>query len=116
MNNLIDTAVNEKSTDIHFEPDENEMRVRIRKDGILVVLQDIPNWLVPALTSRLKIMGNLDISEKRLPQDGRIQWEDYLGKLDIRISSLPTRFGEKIVLRILRSNVTLDSLADLKIK
>ena len=112
-NNLIAKAIEEQATDIHFEPEENQMRVRLRIDGILTNLQDLPNWVMAPIISRIKIMGNLDISEKRLPQDGRIQWKDSLGNVDIRLSSLPTRFGEKLVLRILRSNVKLDSLDDL---
>ena len=101
-------------SDIHVEPQENCLAVRFRLDGVLhKLLDDLPKSLIPAITSRLKIMAELDIAERRMPQDGRIRRSYHGRKMDFRVSTLPSRHGEKVVLRLLDSGTTqlgLDSL------
>jgi len=92
------------SSDIHFEPYENESRVRFRLDGKLIEQFNIPKKEYPVIINKIKIKANLDIAEKRLPQDGRISLKSMEDEFDIRVSTLPTLFGEKIVLRILNRN------------
>ena len=109
---LID-ALKRGASDIHIEPYEKEFRVRFRIDGILYNVMALPMKLRDPLISRLKIMAKLDISEKRLPQDGRIKIrlkvEDRSREMDFRVSSLPTLWGEKIVLRLLdKTKLMLD--------
>jgi len=95
-------AVRQKASDIHFEPYEKEYRIRFRIDGILREVVNPPRNLTPRLSSRLKIMSQMDISERRIPQDGRIQIKLSKNRaIDFRVNTLPTMFGEKIVLRIL---------------
>src|SRR4030088_3005316 len=112
--NLVPTdAVKRGASDIHIEPYEKEFRVRFRIDGVLQAIMSPPMTLKDAITSRLKIMAKLDISEKRLPQDGRIMLKMNIGgrkkQLDFRVSTLPTLWGEKIVLRLLdKENLRLD--------
>ena len=106
-------AVKRGASDIHFEPYEREFRLRFRIDGILETTMNPPIKLRDVITSRIKIMANLDISEKRVPQDGRIRVrlrvDDRLKELDFRVSTLPTLFGEKIVMRLLdRDNLMFD--------
>jgi type II secretory ATPase GspE/PulE/Tfp pilus assembly ATPase PilB-like protein len=106
-------AVKRGASDIHIEPYEKEFRVRFRIDGVLQAIMSPPMKLKDAITSRLKIMAKLDISEKRLPQDGRIMLKMNIGgrkkQLDFRVSTLPTLWGEKIVLRLLdKENLRLD--------
>ncbi|MHC5028064.1 MAG: GspE/PulE family protein, partial [Planctomycetota bacterium] len=113
VNHIIQTAMKEGASDIHVEPDERTMRVRFRIDGVLFEMMNPPRKMHAALTSRLKIMANLDIAEKRLPQDGRIRVTVLGRNIDLRMSTVPTPKGEKTVLRILddRSiDVTLDQL------
>ena len=98
---IIHEAIRRRASDIHFEPLARRFRVRYRIDGVLVEVEAPPQHLHLALISRLKIMANLSIAEKRLPQDGRIQIAVADGPLDLRVSSLPTAHGESIVLRIL---------------
>src|SRR5258708_24899513 len=104
-NLVLTDAVKRGASDIHMEPYEKEFRVRFRIDGILQSIMTRPLKLKDAITSRLKIMAKLDISEKRLPQDGRIMLKMALGgkkkQLDFRVSTLPTLWGEKIVMRLL---------------
>ncbi|MGD0339103.1 MAG: GspE/PulE family protein [Bacteroidota bacterium] len=109
VNRIITDAIHMGASDIHIEPYERTMRVRYRLDGVLhEVMQPSPSQVKP-LISRLKIMADLDIAEKRRPQDGRIRVKQGDRVIDIRVSSLPTDFGEKIVLRILdKSQVQLD--------
>src|SRR6202012_1960402 len=113
VNMILTDAVKRRASDIHIEPYEKELRVRFRIDGQLQNVMAPPLKLKDAITSRVKIMAKLDISEKRLPQDGRIMIK-YLkdGKkkeLDFRVSTVPTLFGEKIVLRLLdKENLRLD--------
>ncbi|WP_211916000.1 type IV-A pilus assembly ATPase PilB [Vibrio sp. B1REV9] len=100
-------AVRKSASDIHFEPYENLYRVRLRCDGILVESQQPPSHLSRRLSARIKILSRLDISERRLPQDGRIKLKlNQETAIDIRVSTLPTLFGEKLVLRLLHSNAS----------
>lgn len=107
---LIEEADALKSSDIHFEPYEKKCRVRFRIDGKLIERYIINKADYPALVNRLKILSNLDISEKRLPQDGRILFERSNLKFDVRVSVMPTIHGEKIVLRLLSKDQGLLSL------
>jgi type IV pilus assembly protein PilB len=100
-NYLICNAVKEGASDIHIEPGEKKMRIRYRIDGMLFEVMSPPQNMHPALVSRLKIMANLDISERRMPQDGRIRAIVRNRYVDFRISTLPTTQGEKVVIRIL---------------
>ncbi len=113
VNLILTDAVKRGASDIHIEPYEKEYRVRFRIDGVLQPIMSPPLKLKDAITSRIKIMSKLDISEKRLPQDGRIMLKVNLGgkkkQLDYRVSTLPTLWGEKIVLRLLdKENLRLD--------
>jgi type IV pilus assembly protein PilB len=113
VNYLIFNAVKEGASDIHIEPQERKLQVRYRIDGLLFEAMHPPSQMHAAIISRLKIMSNLDISERRLPQDGRIRVMVHGRKLDLRLSTLPTAHGEKAVLRILDTRsiqVTLDAL------
>jgi type IV pilus assembly protein PilB len=112
-NLILTDAIKRGASDIHIEPYEKEYRVRFRIDGILYEIMNPPLKLKDAITSRMKILAKLDISEKRLPQDGRIKLkiklEDKNKELDFRVSTLPTLFGEKIVMRLLdKDNLRLD--------
>ena len=113
VNLILTDAVKRGASDIHMEPYEKEFRVRFRIDGVLQAIMSPPLKLKDAITSRLKIMSKLDISEKRLPQDGRIMLKMNLNgkkkQLDFRVSTLPTLWGEKIVMRLLdKENLRLD--------
>jgi len=101
VNNIVEQAVREGASDIHIEPFEKNTRVRYRIDGQLFNALDFPKNLHPAVSSRMKIMSGMDISEKRKPQDGRILLKVLNRRVDLRVSSLPTIYGEKIVIRIL---------------
>lgn len=106
LNDLIVEAKNLKSSDIHIEIYEENCRVRIRIDGLLIQRYLLEKNQYPALINKIKISANLDIAEKRLPQDGRINFEHGNNKFDIRVSVLPTLYGEKIVLRLLNNDAT----------
>lgn len=109
VNSLLFRAVKEKASDIHIEPYEKEMAVRYRIDGILFNVFKPPKKLQNAITSRLKVMANLNIAEKRLPQDGRIPLKVGGKDIDIRFNTVPTAWGERIVMRLQdRSNVVLE--------
>ena len=109
INALLTDAVARGASDIHFECFEHELRVRYRIDGILHEIMKPPLKLRSALISRFKIMANLNISERRVPQDGRIKLKIMNRVIDYRVSTLPTLFGEKVVLRILdKGNLNLD--------
>lgn len=113
VNYIIQTAVKEGASDIHVEPAEKKLKVRFRIDGVLYEMMNPPASMGAAITSRLKIMANLDISERRLPQDGRIRCTVQGRKLDLRLSTLPQTYGEKTVMRILDTksiNVQLEDL------
>ncbi len=101
INELISTAINQGVSDLHFEPYENEFRVRFRVDGKLRIVEQLEQTKRFAYISRLKIMAELDIAEKRRPQDGRIRMGSGVKTVDIRLCTMPTDFGEKVVLRIL---------------
>ncbi|SMO64798.1 general secretion pathway protein E/type IV pilus assembly protein PilB [Balnearium lithotrophicum] len=113
INDILTLAVRAKASDIHFEPFKNKMRVRIRIDGVLKTVRELPSSKIPAVVSRLKIMANLDIAEKRLPQDGRIMIRLGGKEIDIRVSTLPTYFGERVVLRLLSKESVLYSTREL---
>ena len=109
LNMVLLLAIKDKASDIHFEPFEDEYKMRYRVDGVLYELVPPPRHLAPAISSRIKVMSNLDIAERRLPQDGRIELAIGGNQVDIRVSTLPTLFGESVVLRILdRTVVNLD--------
>ncbi|MGH7391198.1 MAG: type IV-A pilus assembly ATPase PilB [Candidatus Rokuibacteriota bacterium] len=104
VNMVLVDAIQRGASDIHFEPYEKVFRIRFRVDGVLHEMLSPPKRLEPAIVSRLKIMANLDIAERRLPQDGRIKLRYNTREIDFRVSVLPTIFGEKAVLRILDKN------------
>jgi type IV pilus assembly protein PilB len=109
VNLVIFQAVQDRASDIHFEPFEDEFKIRYRVDGALYEMTPPPKHLALPVISRLKVMSNLNISERRLPQDGRISLHIANRQIDLRISTLPTQFGESVVLRVLdRSAVNLD--------
>ena len=101
VNSLIEQAIQNRASDIHLEPTENDLRVRFRVDGVLHEVERIPAAIQSPLTSRLKIMAAVDITEKRVPQNGRITVRVDKNKVDLRLATLPTVWGEKVVLRVL---------------
>jgi type IV pilus assembly protein PilB len=101
VNNLIEQAVQNRASDLHLEPSEDEMRVRYRIDGVLHEVDIVPRGVMAALTSRIKIMSGVDITERRVPQNGRITAMIRDRSVDLRTATLPTVWGEKIVLRVL---------------
>lgn len=107
VNKILVKALQEGVSDIHVEPQEEDLRIRFRKDGVLREAFDrLPKKIIPAVTARFKIISNLDIAERRMPQDGRIR-RIYDGrKVDFRVNTLPSRFGEKVCLRILDNSAT----------
>lgn len=113
VNYLIFDAIKQGASDIHIEPKEKALKIRYRIDGILFEAMNPPHNMQASITSRLKIMANLDIAERRLPQDGRIRAVVHGRKVDLRMSTLPTPYGEKVVMRILDNksiNVKLEDL------
>ena len=109
VNSLISDAVGRGASDIHIEPYEKQLRVRFRIDGMLHEMMSPPFKMKNAIISRLKIMAELDIAEKRVPQDGRIKVRMHSKPIDLRVSTLPTIFGEKVVMRILdQTNLQID--------
>jgi type IV pilus assembly protein PilB len=102
-NLMVHDAIKAQASDVHIEPALNAVQVRMRVDGVLRDYMQVPKWLHNAVVSRLKILAKLDIADRRLPQDGRVRVQFQNKPLDIRISTLPTHFGEKVVLRILGS-------------
>lgn len=108
INLVLLQAIKDRASDIHFEPFEDEFKMRYRIDGVLYEMVPPPKHLGPAITSRVKVMANLDIAERRLPQDGRIELTVGGNPVDLRIAVLPTMHGESVVMRVLdRSNVEL---------
>jgi type IV pilus assembly protein PilB len=102
-------AIQDRASDIHFEPFENEFKIRYRVDGALYEMAPPPRHLAPPVISRVKVMASMNIAERRLPQDGRIQKNIAGRNVDLRVSTLPTQFGESVVLRVLdRTTVNLD--------
>ena len=109
VNLVIMQAVSDRASDIHFEPFETEFRIRYRVDGALYEMSPPPKHLAIPVVSRIKVMSNLNISERRVPQDGRIAYNIGNKQIDLRVSTLPTQFGESVVLRVLdRSSVNLE--------
>jgi type IV pilus assembly protein PilB len=109
VNLIIADAIRKRASDIHLEPYEKVFRVRYRIDGVLHDMMNPPKQMEAAILSRVKIMSNLDIAERRLPQDGRLSVKFQSREIDLRVSSLPTTFGEKIVMRVLdKVSVVLD--------
>jgi general secretion pathway protein E len=109
VNRLILRAVEIRASDIHYEPFEKEFKVRFRIDGVLHDIESPPKRLQAAIISRIKIMANLDIAERRLPQDGRIKLKILNREIDFRVSTIPTLFGESVVMRVLdREMLILD--------
>jgi len=109
INLVLLQAIKDKASDIHFEPFEDEFKMRYRIDGVLYEMMPPPAHIAPAISSRIKVMANLDIAEHRVPQDGRIELNVNNLPIDLRVSVLPTMFGESVVMRVLdRSNVSLD--------
>jgi len=113
VNYLISNAIRESASDIHIEPKEGFTRIRYRVDGVLFEVMEAPLKMHPAIVSRIKIMSNLDISERRLPQDGKISVIVDGRGVDLRVSTLPTNHGEKVVIRVLDSKSIMRSLEQL---
>lgn len=113
VNLMFSQAVRSKASDIHIEPYQNSVKIRQRLDGILYDMITAPKYVQSALISRIKVMAKLDIAEKRLPQDGRIEIRVANKEVDVRVSTLPTALGERIVLRLLDKSSVLFSLTDL---
>ena len=113
VNGILGQSNKYQSSDIHIEPREKNIRVRFRLDGRLQDFQILPRDILPSLISRIKILANMDIAETRRPQDGRILFNSSEGRLDLRVSTYPTLYGEKIVLRLLKTTGKLLTLNDL---
>ena len=113
VNMLISKAAADRASDIHIEPTERDLRVRYRIDGVLHEVMRTPRSIMNAVVSRLKIMADIDIAERRRPQDGRISLKVGSRAIDLRVSSLPTIYGEKVVMRILDNSQALLELQDL---
>ncbi|NBB78527.1 MAG: pilus assembly protein PilB [Verrucomicrobia bacterium] len=114
VNLVMQQAIKDKASDIHFEPFEKEFRIRYRIDGALYEMAPPPRNLAVPVTSRIKVLSNMNISERRIPQDGRIKMTIAGRPVDLRVSTLPTQFGESVVLRVLDKsvvNLDLDSLS-----
>jgi type IV pilus assembly protein PilB len=111
VNQLLTNAVIQKASDIHIDPQETKVVVRYRVDGVLRVERILPRHMQNVLTARVKIMSNLDITEHRIPQDGRIKINLEFHPIDLRVSTLPTVYGEKIVMRILDMGAALNDLS-----
>jgi len=110
VNQIIANGVAQNASDIHFDPQENELRIRYRVDGVLRTERAIPKHMQNVIIARVKILGNLNITENRIPQDGRIKTIINFRAIDIRLSSLPTVYGEKLVMRILDMGNALNSI------
>src|SRR5215211_5223692 len=113
VHRVIKEAVERGTSDIHFEPGEDEMRVRYRIDGVLQEAATVPNSAVPAVVSRVKILSDLDIAERRIPQDGRISLEVAGKPIDLRVATLPAAYGENVVMRILDQSKVMIELEQL---
>ena len=113
VNLLISEAVDQSASDIHIEPEKDKLQVRNRVDGLLRKSIELPKWVQGAVISRIKIMAKMDIAEKRLPQDGRFRVRVGGSNLDLRVSTLPTNYGEKVVIRLLDPKSFLISVENL---
>ena len=109
---ILGQAANEGASDIHFEPGEGEMRVRFRVDGVLYEAARVPKRMIAGVVSRVKIMSDMDIAEKRVPQDGRVSVNVEDRKVDLRVTTLPTQRGEGCTIRILDKEQALRTLDD----
>ena len=116
VNHIISQSVKARSSDIHIEPYQDSFKVRYRVDGILYDLLTPPKWIQPALISRIKVMSKMNIAEKRLPQDGRLDVKIGNQEIDVRISTIPTSFGERVVMRLLNKSGSLLNLTDIGLK
>lgn len=116
VNHIISQSVKSGASDIHIEPYQNTFKVRYRVDGILYDLLTPPKWMQSSLISRIKVMSKMNIAEKRLPQDGRFDVKIGDQSIDIRVSTIPITYGERIVLRLLNKTTTLLRLPDLGLK
>jgi len=110
---LLHRAIEERASDIHVEPQDRELVVRFRVDGLLQEAQRLPKWTQSAIVSRIKILSNLDIAEKRQPQDGRLMVEVRQRRVDMRVSTLPTTHGEKVVIRVIDQQHAQREIGDL---
>ena len=113
VNLLLSGAIKDRASDIHIEPYQNSLKIRYRIDGILYNILNLPRKIQSTLVSRVKIMARLNIAEKRLPQDGRIEIKVADRSVDIRVSVIPTAFGERVVLRLLDKTAAILTLSDL---
>ncbi len=113
VNTLVTRAVNERASDLHIEPGERDLRVRFRIDGVLHEVMTTPRSVSGAVVSRLKIMADLDIAERRVPQDGRVSLRVAGRQIDLRVATLPSIYGEKVVIRILDKDDAILELPDL---
>ncbi len=115
VSEVIQTAMAKQASDIHIEPRASETAIRIRVDGVLRDLQSVPRGIQNSLISRIKILSDMDISERRSPQDGRFMVSIGARQIDLRVSTLPTQYGEKVVIRLLETSAPLTSFSDLGI-
>jgi len=113
VSTILDFSIKGRASDIHIEPEETRTRIRYRIDGILQEKLSLPKTIHGALVSRIKILSEMKIDEKRIPQDGRFTFKSQNEEVDLRVSTLPTVFGEKVVMRLLKKTGGIPSLADL---
>lgn len=113
VNHILSQSIKARASDIHIEPYQDSFKVRYRVDGILYDLLSPPKWIQPALTSRIKVMAKLNIAEKRLPQDGRFEVKIGQQLIDVRTSTLPTSFGERVVMRLLNKSSSIFQLPEI---
>ena len=113
VNHIISQSIKARASDIHIEPYQDSFKVRYRVDGILYDLLTPPKWIQAALISRIKVMAKLNIAEKRLPQDGRLEVRIGSQNIDVRVSTLPTTFGERVVMRLLNKSGEILNLKEL---
>ncbi len=113
VNHIISQSIKARASDIHIEPYQESFKVRYRVDGILYDLLTPPKWIQASLISRIKVMAKMNIAEKRLPQDGRINLKIGNQEIDVRVSTIPTSFGERVVMRLLNKTSSLMTLSEL---
>jgi general secretion pathway protein E len=113
VNHILSQSIKARASDIHIEPYQDSFKVRYRIDGILYDLLSPPKWIQPALISRIKVMAKLNIAEKRLPQDGRLDIRIGAQDIDVRVSTIPTSFGERVVLRLLNKTSAAFDLSEI---
>ncbi len=113
VNLLITQAIQDRASDIHIEPGEHELRIRYRIDGVLHEVMKSPKQIAGGVVSRVKIMADIDIAERRIPQDGRLSVNAHGKKIDLRVATLPTVWGEKVVMRVLDNSTARLDLQDL---